>query len=61
MTAPAPRNLPANMCPPHLLGRCAKCAAPCHRYGAGGSPLCQTHQQEVAALQKPKRTTAEVT
>jgi hypothetical protein len=52
MTAPAPRNLPANMCPPQLLGRCARWQEPCHRYGFGGNPLCQEHQTEVAAQNK---------
>ncbi|MGW7433329.1 hypothetical protein ACWGIN_27790 [Streptomyces sp. NPDC054861] len=51
---PLPRNLPPQLCPPHLKGRCAKCQAECHRYGEGGSPLCKEHQAEVAAVQKPK-------
>ncbi len=27
------------------LGRCAGCDVPCHRYGDGGRPLCQTCQE----------------
>ncbi|MEV4942849.1 hypothetical protein [Streptomyces zaomyceticus] len=40
MTTPAaPVNLPPQQCPPPLLGHCARCQAPCHRYGFGGNPL----------------------
>ncbi|MFF3843468.1 hypothetical protein [Streptomyces sp. NPDC001930] len=53
MTTPAaPVNLPPQQCPPPLLGHCARCQAPCHRYGFGGNPLCQQHQREVAEQQK---------
>ncbi|MFB6528699.1 hypothetical protein [Streptomyces sp. NPDC056399] len=55
MTTPArPVNLPPQMCPPPLLGRCARCHAACHRYGFGGNPLCQAHQHKVAELQAKK-------
>ncbi|MFK0230855.1 hypothetical protein ACIQUL_34380 [Streptomyces sp. NPDC090303] len=49
-----PVNLPPQQCPPQTLARCARCFAPCHRYGWGGNPLCQQHQREVAAMTKPK-------
>ncbi|WP_145953752.1 hypothetical protein [Streptomyces venezuelae] len=60
MTSPTgtPANLPPQQCPPQMLGRCARCQAPCHRYGWGGNPPCQAHQQEAAELQKPKRSGA---
>ncbi|MFC8008709.1 hypothetical protein [Streptomyces cinereoruber] len=52
MTTPV--NLPPEQCPPSLLGRCSRCHAPCHRYGHGGNPLCQSCRATVEAARAPK-------
>ncbi|MFF0097663.1 hypothetical protein ACFYSF_48420 [Streptomyces canus] len=52
MTTPPPLSEPdpsALICPGDRVGHCAGCQRKTHRYGSGGSPLCQWCMQPVKA------------
>jgi hypothetical protein len=52
MTTPPPLSEPdpsALICPDDRVGHCAGCQRKTHRYGSGGSPLCQWCMQPVRA------------
>lgn len=52
MTTPA-RPAPL-ACSPSQVGLCARCRMPCHRYGAGGNPLCATCREAVEVARGKK-------
>ncbi|GAA3163453.1 hypothetical protein GCM10017688_07580 [Streptomyces ramulosus] len=41
-------------CRSDQVGRCARCQAPCQRYGVDGNPLCKTCLARVRQAQQKK-------
>lgn len=52
---------PVPECPPNLVGPCASCQEPTHRYGHGGNPLCPVCRAPVLAAQKRPSSTVSAT
>ncbi|TBO60212.1 hypothetical protein EYS09_07890 [Streptomyces kasugaensis] len=55
MATPTGRPIPL-LCPSDQVGRCARCQQPCHRYGVGANPLCQTCRQAVETARQQQKT-----